>query len=118
MSRLTLAGLIVLCIVLLPFVLLFALSGHTQVQFDPQPKAIGPSSPVKLKASNSHGLRRVTAWLEQDGARTQVFESSNPSARFTFWRKREPIQDIAFTPQVTKEGKARLVVEVQSNDLW
>ncbi len=118
MSRLTLAALIVLFIILLPFVLLFALSGHTQVQFDPQPKALGPATPVKLKASNSHGLRRVTAWLEQEGALTQVFETSKPAARLTFWRRSEPIQEIVFTPPAKKEGKARLIVEVQSNDLW
>lgn len=118
MSRLTIAALIVLFILLLPIILLFALSGHTQVQFEPQPKAIGPSTTVKLKASNSHGLRRVTAWVEQDGVRALVFETTKPARRFTFWRKREAPQEIAFNASARKEGKARLIAEVQSNDLW
>ena len=116
MSRLTIFAAIVLAIILAPVVLLIVLSSHSQLQFDPQPKAIGQSTPVKVEVSNPHGIRHVTAWVEQDGARTQVFDTSNPSTRLFFLRKHEPPREVAFNASVKKEGKARLIVDVTAND--
>src|SRR3974377_2200551 len=116
MSRLTIFVVIVLAIILAPVLLLIALSTHSQLQSDPQPKAIGQSTPVKIKVSNPHGIRHVTAWVEQDGARTRVFDTSNPSTRLFFLRKHEPPREVAFNASVKKEGKARLIVDVTAND--
>lgn len=93
------------------------MSTRTQARFDPQPKAIGQSTPVKLKLANPHGIRKVVAWVEQDGARTQVFETSKPSTRLAFFRKHDAPQEIAFNAAGKKEGKARLIAQVTSNDL-
>lgn len=117
MSKLAIAIVIVLIILLIPVAILFALSNRTEVRFDPAPKAIGASTPLKLKITNPHGVRNVTVFVEQDGARTKVFETSKPSTRLMFWRKHEPAQDIAFTASSKKEGKAKLIAEVQANDM-
>jgi murein DD-endopeptidase MepM/ murein hydrolase activator NlpD len=116
MSRLTIVAVVVLVVILLPVVVLVALSSHSQLQFDPQPKAIGESTPVKVKVTNPHGVRHVTAYVEQDGARTQVFDTSSPSSRVMFFGKHEPPREVAFNASVKKEGKARLIVETTSND--
>jgi murein DD-endopeptidase MepM/ murein hydrolase activator NlpD len=107
----------VLFIILMPLVVLLAISTTASVQFDPAPKAIGTATAVTVRVANPHGVRRIHAWLEQDGARTEVFDKSNPQTRWFFWRKHEPPQKYAFTASAKKDGKGRLGVEVISNDL-
>ena len=81
----------------------------------------GISTPVTVRVTNPHGVRRVSAYLEQNGARYPLFEQT-PATRRLFWRKHEPPRGITFeagknkAPNL-KEGKARLVVEAVSNDL-
>ena len=105
-----------------PIATLFFLSSHTKLAFDPQPKDIGVSTPVAVRFSNPHGLRRFTASIEQNGANTPLIESKSTPDRLKFWLEQVPAQDIRFNagskeaPNL-KEGKARLVVEAQSNDL-
>src|SRR6478672_2189669 len=118
MSRTTIAAGIVLALLVLSLIVLVVVSTHTQAQFDPEPKAIGSSTPVKLKIANPHGVRQVRAFVEQDGVRTQVFETSQPSTRLTFFRKHEAPRGIEFMASGKKEGKARLIAEVKSNDFW
>lgn len=117
MSRIGILVTILLLIVLIPIGALIALSRGTEVKFDPQPKAIGASTPLKLKVANPHGVRSVRVFVEQDGARTQVFEKTEPASRLMFWKKHEQPSEIAFNAAGKKEGKARLVAEVVSNDL-
>ncbi len=96
-----------------------AMSGHTAVTMT-APKAIGVSTPVSVDVSNPHGVRRVSAYLEQNGARYPLFEETAPSHRL-FIKRHEPARRISFeagknkAPNL-KEGKARLVVEAVSND--
>ncbi len=116
MSRATIGLGIVLFLLIVAAAVLFAFSTHTQARFDPAPKAIGSSTPVKLTVENPHGIRRVRAFVEQDGARTQVFETSFPSRRFTFFGKHEPATEVAFTATGKKEGRAKLIAETESND--
>jgi murein DD-endopeptidase MepM/ murein hydrolase activator NlpD len=105
-----------------PLSTLYFLSAHTQLAFAPQPQTIGVSTPVTVHVANPHGLRRFTAILEQNGARTTILDITNPADRMKFWLAQFPAQDNHFTvgskdvPNL-KEGKARIVVEAQSNDL-
>ncbi len=117
MSRIAVFLAVLGLIILSPVIVLLLLSTHTTAQFDPQPKAIGTSTPVTLKVANPHGVRQVRVYLEQDGARTQLFEHSEPGTRLMFWRKREHPRNLTFNAAAKKEGKARLVAEVVSNDL-
>ncbi len=104
-----------------PIATLFFLSSHTKLAFDPQPKNIGVNTPVAVRVSNPHGLRRFTASIEQNGASTPLIETKSTPDRLKFWLAQVPAQDIRFNagskqaPDL-KEGKARLVVEAQSND--
>ena len=101
-------------------VALFAMSTHTGLALTP-PKSIGVSTPVSVQVSNPHGVRRVSAYLEQNGARYPLYEQSAPARRL-FWNKHSAPRTISFdagknkAPNL-KEGKARLVVEAVSNDL-
>ena len=108
---------VVVVVLAIPATLLF-LSGHSTLAFDPPPQAIGEATPFSVRVSNPHGVRRVTAILEQDGERTVLGESDSPAHRFTFFGSHAAPRDFAFTTKKgLKEGKARLIVEAESNDL-
>jgi hypothetical protein len=101
---------------------LYVMSAQTVLSFDPQPKAIGAATPVTIKVANSHGIRRFTATLEQEGVSTTVASEAKPATRVMFWRVHQLPGEIHFTAGKDqapglKEGKARLVVSVQANDL-
>ncbi len=116
------ALLMLVALIATPVGTLFFLSSHTKLAFAPRPTAIGASTPITVHAANPHGLRRITAIVEQDGMRTTILETRNPADRVKFWLAQVPEQDIHFNagsklaPNL-KEGKARIVVEAQSNDL-
>jgi hypothetical protein len=81
----------------------------------PTPVAIlGQATPITVHVRDANGIRRLTASVEQNGARYAVFETAQPShtpdttASFT--------AGVKTTPQL-RDGKARLIVEASSNDL-
>jgi murein DD-endopeptidase MepM/ murein hydrolase activator NlpD len=99
---------------------LAVLSSSASLRLDPPIKAVGTGTPVKVHVEAPHGIRRVTAVLEQNGARYNIFESSNAPRRIVFFHS-EPPRDFTFpagkdrAPSI-RDGKARLIVEAQSND--
>ena len=99
---------------------LAVLSGSSQLSVSPPVKSVGLSTPVRVQITNPHGVRRVSAWLEQNGSRYPVFEKTSPG-RHILWSRHEAPQTIVFdagkskAPNLT-QGKARLVVETVSND--
>jgi murein DD-endopeptidase MepM/ murein hydrolase activator NlpD len=117
-------GLIAVAIILIliagPLFLFFS-SSHSSLAFA-APKAIGTATPITVHITNPHGLRRISARIEQNGTSKTLAESNQPANRVTFWRVDRPPQDFHFTagnkaaPDL-KEGKARIVVEAESNDL-
>jgi murein DD-endopeptidase MepM/ murein hydrolase activator NlpD len=116
------AVLVLLVLVAVPAAILFGISSHSTLAFDPQPTVIGTATPVTVHAANPHGFRRLTATLEQNGTSTVLMTAEKPASRFLFWRSKRPAQDIQFNAGSErvpglKEGNARIVVEVQSNDL-
>lgn len=121
-QRFRLISLFILIIVVAPLAALLILSSHSTLAFEPEPKAIGVETPVTIHVINPHGVRRVRAFVEQNGANFAVFDRTMPGRRFTFWRSHLPPQEIHFTAGSKqapglKEGKARLIVEADSNDL-
>ena len=108
-------------LVILCLITMMVMSGHTMLSLPANTKTIGISTPVTVEIHNPHGVRRVSAFLEQNGARTTLFEETAPSHRF-LWSRHEPARRVTFeagknkAPNL-KEGKARLVVEAVSNDL-
>ncbi|HWX89775.1 MAG TPA: hypothetical protein VNY75_05680, partial [Rhizomicrobium sp.] len=113
---------LILLILAVPLGVLEFLSTHSVLSFDPVPKAIGEATTVDVRIANPHGARRVAAFVEQNGSRIALTETKQPANRFTFWRAHlapEKFQFIAGRSKAPalKEGKARLVVEAESNDL-
>ncbi|HWQ54756.1 MAG TPA: M23 family metallopeptidase [Bryobacteraceae bacterium] len=114
-----LAALIIL--VLAGGILLVVISQGTTLKVEPV-KAIGMATPVKVHVANTHGVRRLAAYVEQDGARHTLFEQAQPARRLFFWRGSEAPKDVTFEAgkakaPALKDGKARLVIEAVSNDL-
>src|SRR5215471_8622732 len=99
---------------------LFALSSGPAVKVDPSVKVIGLNTPVKAQVESAHGVKRVTAYIEQGGTRFPLMEQTSPSHRI-FWRRHQPAESFTFeagknkAPNL-KEGDARLVVEVVADD--
>jgi len=100
--------------------LLLVLSNSSTVNLAPV-KAVGIGTPVSVTISNPHGVRRIDAYLEQNGARYPVYQESAPARRL-FWDRHQAPRMVKFeagknkAPNL-KEGPARLVVEAVSNDL-
>jgi uncharacterized protein YxeA len=100
----------------------FLMSAAPAVRFEPPVKAIGQDTPVKVVATSPHGVRRVTAWVEQGGRRFQVFESTEATRRRPVFMEDQPPKEFTFaagkkTAPELKDGEARLIVEVVANDL-
>jgi len=119
--RLLIVVLIVL-VIAVPLSLLL-LSGGTVLKLDPPVTAIGNQTPIHIRMENPHGVRRVTGVIEQGGSRYTVFDVQETPHRVLFWRRHEAPQLKTF--QVGKQqapalhdGKARLIIEAQSNDFW
>jgi hypothetical protein len=101
-------------------VALFTMSATPAVKLAPV-KSVGISTPVSAQVSDPHGVRRVSAYIEQNGSRYPLFEQTAPSTRM-FWHRHEPDRTVTFEAGKTKapnlkEGKAQVVVEAVSNDL-
>jgi murein DD-endopeptidase MepM/ murein hydrolase activator NlpD len=99
---------------------LFFFSAPTVVTLDPGAKVIGAANPVKVTVSNPHGVRRVTAWLEQGGQKFPLLERVTPSHRFWF-RRNQPAESLTFEAgknkaAALKEGDARIVAEAVGDD--
>jgi murein DD-endopeptidase MepM/ murein hydrolase activator NlpD len=117
--RIVAAG--VLLFLLIIFGVLWFLCLGTSMTVDPV-KVVGVETGVGVKVVNIHGLRRMTAWIEQAGARYPMYEETSPPTRFAFWKRRQPARRIVFTvgkkkAEALKDGPARLLIEAQSNDL-
>ncbi|MFN3322573.1 MAG: M23 family metallopeptidase [Bryobacteraceae bacterium] len=106
----------------LGLVALYVASSSTEVQLDPPVTALGMESPIRVKLVNPHGVRRLAAFVEQEGARHQVFDVQKPANRLTFWREDEQPLTMSFVAgknqaPALQDGKARLIIEATSNDL-
>jgi len=75
---------------------------------------LGQSTPISVQIRDPHGVRRIAAFVEQNGARYQVAEAAQPSAQpDTTWNFTAGAKT---TPQL-QDGNAKLIVEAVSNDL-
>jgi hypothetical protein len=95
-------------------------SALTSVSVVPEVKTIGTSTPIEVQAANPHGVRRVTAWIEQDGSRFQIFQQQHPG-HWWRWPRNQPPTAVRFDTgkekvAALKDGKARLVVEAIGDD--
>ena len=114
-----LAILLLLVLVVAPIVL-FVASEVPSLQLPPTLNAIGRATPVTVRITAPHGVRKINAYLEQNGARYPLGEQKEPTHRFR-WPRHVPDASWTFTagtqnePKLT-DGKAQIVVEATSND--
>ena len=105
---------VVAIVVLLPVALLLALSATPVVDLPSSVTTLGQATPITLHVHDKHGIRRLVAFVEQNGSRYLVWEAAQPS--------RLPDSTWSFTagtgttPQL-KDGPAKLILEATSNDL-
>ena len=101
-------------------VVLFALSSTPVITLASSLSGLGQSTPISVSISDPHGIKSVKAWVEQNGVRYPVWETSAPARRIMWqrgvgpseWTFKAGVQNV---PQL-KDGKARLIVEATSND--
>ncbi len=101
-------------VILLPLAFLALRSVTPAITIPTTLTSLGQATPITVQVRDRRGIRKVAAFVEQNGAQYQVFESAQPSksadnaVSFT--------AGVKTTPQL-KEGKAKLIVEATSNDL-
>jgi hypothetical protein len=106
--------LVVIALLLLLLVFAVARSAVPVVDLPSAVTSLGQATPVTVHVSDPRGLRGVRAFVEQSGARYQVFEMAQPSkSRDSTWNFTAGVKT---TPQL-QAGKAKLIVEATSNDL-
>ena len=104
---------IIALVIVVPLVFFAARSSTPVVQIPPSLTTLGQATPIGIQVSDPRGIRSVKAFVEQNGNRYPVFESSQPSesadaiVSFT--------AGVKTTPQL-HDGKALLIVEATSND--
>ena len=76
--------------------------------------SLGQATPVTVNVRDQHGVRKASAYVEQNGARYPVWQMNQASkAAEGTWSFTAGIKT---TPQL-RDGKATLIVEATSNDL-
>ncbi len=111
---------ILVVVMVLPVVLLVALSNTPVVRLDASAITIGRATPLGIEVSDPHGVRQLTVSIEQNGVTYRADEITQPARRI-FWR--HGVSDSVLNvvtgtksiPQL-KDGKARLIIDAASDD--
>jgi len=112
--------LVLILIILSALITLSVLSTTPAITLPATLTALGQSTPVSLHIGSPHGIRSIVAYVEQNGSRSKVWETTQPARRI-FWQRGAADGDWIFkagtqnAPQL-KDGKAHLIVEATSND--
>ena len=105
---------IIAIVVLLPIALLVGRSATPVVDLPSPVSTLGQATPITVHVHDPRGIRRLSAYVEQNGAQYRVWEFAQPSSLSDgTWNF---VAGISTTPQL-REGKAKLIVEATSNDL-
>ena len=101
--------------------LFFVSASTTVVTMNPVVKVVGVTTPVTVQIANPHGVRHISAYIEQGAARYPLTDVQTPAHRI-FFRRNQPAQTLTFDAGKTKapalkEGDARIVVEATADDL-
>ena len=105
---------LVVALVVVLFAIFAARSATPVVEISPSLTSLGQATPITVHVKDPRGVRSAQAFVEQGGKRYQLFEttavSKSPDATFNF------TAGVKTTPQL-QPGKAKLIVEVSSDDL-
>lgn len=105
---------VIAVVVLSPIALKLALSATPVVDLSSPVTTLGQATLITVHVRDPRGVRRLAAFVEQNGARYRVWELAQPSrVSDSTWNFTAGINT---TPQL-QEGKAKVVIEATSNDL-
>jgi murein DD-endopeptidase MepM/ murein hydrolase activator NlpD len=109
-----------LVLIILPLLAAFLMSKSPSIRVDQAVKTVGMATPFNVRVDSPHGVRQLTAYLDQNGKRYKVFEETQPTRRNPFRGAEPPRQwTIAVGKQqasALQEGKATVVIEAKAND--
>ena len=109
-----LAVVLSILLMVVPLAFFAARSATPVVEIPPSVTTLGQATPISVQVSDPRGIRSMHAYVEQNGKRYQVLESTQPSklpnATLNF------TAGVKTTPQL-QAGKATLIVEASSDDL-
>ena len=106
--------LVVIALVVLLLAFFVARSATPVVDLPSAVVSLGQATSITVHVRDPRGIRRLQAFVEQNGARYQVFAMTQPSkAPDSTWNFTAGIKT---TPQL-QAGNAKLIVEATSNDL-
>src|SRR5687767_7114058 len=113
---------VIVAVLVLTLLAAFLMSKPATIRVEPAVKAIGMNTPVPVVIDSPHGVRNLTAYVDQNGKRHKVFEQSQPSRWNTLFRGSELA--LTFAVQAGKQEapaledvKGTLVMEATRNDL-
>ena len=86
----------------------------TRCQLPSAVVSLGQATPITVHVRDPRGIRRLQAFVEQNGARYPVFATAQPSSSLTAPGTSRPASKT--TPQL-QAGNAKLIIEATSNDL-
>jgi murein DD-endopeptidase MepM/ murein hydrolase activator NlpD len=100
---------------------LYFLSSSPVVDVTPKPAAVAAQNTLNLKVTSPHGVRQISARLEQGQARSSA-SHEEPADRWMFWKKKlaPAVYSLNLTAkpdQGFKSGPAKLIIEATANDL-
>ena len=105
---------VIALIVIGSIVLVLTRSAVPVLDVVPAVTVLGQATPITVQVRDPHGVRSLSAFVEQNGSRYNVAQTTEPSTgaerTWTF------SAGVKTTPQL-KDGKAKLIVEATSNDL-
>jgi len=105
---------VIAIVVLLPIAVVLSRSATPAIDLPSSIASIGQASPIAIHVRDPRGVRRIVAYLEQNGARYPVWELAQASsAADSTWSFTAGVKT---TPQL-RDGKAVLIIEATSNDL-
>ena len=100
--------------VLLPIAILLVRSATPVLDLPSPVASVGQATSITLHVHDPRGVRKVEAFVEQNGARFLVWQPAQPSgASDNTWSF---VAGTKTTPQL-RDGQAKLIVEATSNDL-
>ena len=111
---------LIVLLVIFGLVFLFAGSVTPTLSLVNPAKTVGRATSVPVKVSAAHGVRKLDAYIEQNGSRFLVLDQSETARRWR-WKKNVPetVVDVTVGTKVTpqlKDGPAKLIIEATSND--
>jgi len=105
---------VIVLIVCVPIAFVLSRSATPAIDLPTPVSVIGQATPIAVHVRDPRGVRNLTAFVEQNGARYVVWELAKPSIeKDSTWNFTAGVKT---TPQL-RDGKAILMVEATSNDL-